>query len=60
MGFFRCSELPSNKASDVNIFPSPVSIFLDTSKTDQDSPSVLVGCCPLWTIDTCPVKALEQ
>ena len=34
-GFFRFSELCGIRACDVKLFPSYISIFLETSKTDQ-------------------------
>ena len=34
-GFFRFSELCSITACDINFFPTHVSIFLESSKTDQ-------------------------
>ncbi len=55
-GFFRFSELSSIKACDVKIFPSYVSIFLESAKTDQGAWIVIARS----GLPTCPVKALEQ
>jgi len=58
-GFFRFSELCSIRACDIKFFPTYVSIFLESSKTDQYRDGA-------WTtiarsdLETCPVKALEQ
>ena len=58
-GFFRFSELCHIKACDVKIFPSYVSIFLESSKTDQfrDGAWIIIARSDL---PTCPVKALEE
>ena len=55
---FRFSELCSIRACDINFFPIYVSIFLESSKTDQFRDGAWVAIA--WSNqDTCPVKALE-
>ena len=58
-GFFRFSELCGIGACDVKLFPSYISIFLETSKTDQlrEGSWVLISRTGR---KTCPVKALER
>ena len=58
-GFLRFSELSSIKASDVKFFPSHVSIFLESSKTDQFRQGAWIVIARSGQ-PTCPVKALEQ
>ena len=58
-GFFRFSELSSIKASDVKFFPSYVSIFLESSKTDQLRQGAWIVIARSGQ-PTCPVKALEH
>jgi site-specific recombinase XerD len=58
-GFFRFSELSSIKACDVKFFPSYVSIFLESSKTDQFRQGAWIVIARSGQ-PTCPVKALEQ
>ena len=58
-GFFRFSELCSIRTCDINFFPSYVSIFLESSKTDQFRYGAWVAIARS-NQDTCPVKALEQ
>lgn len=57
-GFLHFSELCHIKACDVKFFPSYVSIFLESSKTDQfcDGACIIIASSDL---PTCPVKALE-
>ena len=58
-GFFRFSELSQINACDVKFFPSYVSIFLESSKTDQfrDGAWIVMARSDL---PTCPVRALEE
>lgn len=58
-GFFRFSELCSIRACDIKFFPTYVSIFLESSKTDQFRDGAWVAIARS-NQDTCPVKALEQ
>ena len=58
-GFFRFNELASIKAADVKFFPSYVSIFLESSKTDQFRQGAWIVIARSGQ-PTCPVKALEQ
>ena len=58
-GFFRFSELSSIKSSDVKFFPSYVSIFLESSKTDQFRQGAWIVIARSG-LPTCPWKALEQ
>ena len=59
VGFFRFSELCSIRACDINFFPTYVSIFLESFKTDQFLDGTWVAIARS-NLDTCPVKALEQ
>ena len=58
-GFFRFSELCSIRACDIKFFPTYLSIFLESSKTDQFRDGAWVAIARS-NQDTCPVKALEQ
>ena len=58
-GFFRFSELCGIRACDVKLFPSYISIFLETSKTDQLREGSWVPISRTGR-KTCPVKALER
>lgn len=58
-GFFRFSELCSIRACDIKFFPTYVSIFLESSKTDQFRDGAWVAIARS-NQDTCPFKALEQ
>ena len=58
-GFLRFSELSSIKASEVKFFLSHVSIFLESSKTDQFRQGAWIVIARSGQ-PTCPVKALEQ
>ena len=58
-GFFRFSEVCSIRACDIKFFPTYVSIFLESSKTDQFRDGAWVAIAQS-NQDTCPVKALEQ
>ena len=58
-GLFRFSELFSIRACDIKFFPTYVSIFLESSKTDQFRDGAWVAVARS-NQDTCPVKALEQ
>ena len=56
---FRFSTLCSIRACDIKFFPTYVSIFLESSKTDQFRDGAWVAIARS-NQDTCPVKALEQ
>lgn len=58
-GFFRFSELCGIRTCDVKLFPSFISIFLETSKTDQLREGSWVPISRTGR-KTCPVKALER
>lgn len=58
-GFFRFSELCGIRACDVQLFPSYISIFLETSKTDQLREGSWVAISRTDR-ETCPVRALER
>ena len=58
-GFFRYNELSSIKASDIKFFPPNVSIFLESSKTDQFRQGAWIVIARSG-LSTCPVRALEQ
>ena len=55
-GSFRFSELSSIKAYDVKFFPSYVSIFLESSKTDQLRQGAWIVIAARSGQPTCPVK----
>ena len=57
--FSRFSELCSIRACDIKFFPTYVSIFLESSKTDQLRDGAWVAIARS-NQDTCPVKALEH
>ena len=59
LAIFRFSELCSIRACDIKFFPTYVSIFLESSKTDQFRDGAWVAIARS-NQDTCPVKALEQ
>ncbi|XP_078352499.1 integrase/recombinase xerD homolog isoform X1 [Oculina patagonica] len=58
-GFFRFSELCAIRACDIKFFPTYVSIFLESSKTDQFRDGAWIAIARSDQ-ETCPVKALEQ
>ena len=58
-GFLRFSELCFIKCCDISLFPSYVSIFIESSKTDQFREGGWVTIARTG-LDTCPVSALEK
>ncbi|KAK3716564.1 hypothetical protein QZH41_018334 [Actinostola sp. cb2023] len=58
-GFLRYSELCSIRCCDVKWFPSYISIFLESSKTDQLREGAWISIARTDR-PTCPVKALEE
>ena len=57
--FFRFSELCALRACDIKFFPTYMSIFLESSKTDQLRDGAWIAIARSDR-ETCPVKALER
>ena len=58
-GFFRFSELCVKRACDIRFFPTYMSIFLESSKTDQFRDGAWIAIARSDQ-ETCPVKVLER
>ena len=59
LGFFRFSELCPLTACDIKFFPTYMSIFLESSKTDQLRDGAWIAIARSDR-ETCPVKGLER
>ena len=57
--FFRFSELCALRACDIKFFPTYMSIFLESSKTDQLRDGAWIAIARSDR-ETCPVNALER
>ena len=57
--FFRFSELCALRACDIKFFPTYMSIFLESSKTDQLRDGAWIAIARSDR-ETCPVKCLER
>ena len=57
--FFRFSELCALRACDIKFFPTYMSIFLESSKTDQLRDGAWIAIARSDR-ETCPVKGLER